>query len=318
MDKKAKKRSLSETSLSIKSNQKHGNTNKSKKSSKRAKLAGFKQNGHPTSGEKTLISKVVDKQKKEQNKIVKQQSSIVKPSETKRGTKEKTKITIVKPKEETVSKTSSPSKKRRMPYSTLNLTAEQITKKIEEIRSREVLSKRAKKILRILNKKLKECANDSKKLDTAGKKSNQKTEHRANALMKNRQKANDDETKIKKKPVQSKKTNPQEEDEDEDDSDVEEESDEDESDESDAENKLIDSKKEEIDDESDEAEEDEEEDEEVDDEEEIEDEEEEEGEEVEDKKDEEDEEETEDEEDEENEEDEEDKIDTIKKQKLRK
>lgn len=284
MHKKGKKRSLSETSVSIKSNQKQGNVGELDKSPKRPKFAGSKQNGNPTLAEKVPIFKAMDEQKKEQGKIVKQQGSIVKSLKTKRDTKEKAKLTIVK--KETAGKTSSRSRRRR-PYSTITLTEEQITKKIGEIKSREVLSKRAKKILGILNRKLRECENESEKLDTVGKESNKKTEHRANAPMKNRKTEanNEDKTKAEKKLVQSKgklqeededDSNAEDEDdsdaeedkddsdaeEDEDDSDVEEDEDdsdiEEESDESEVENKLVDNKKKEIDDESDEDEEDEE------------------------------------------------------------
>lgn len=284
MHKKGKKRSLSETFVSTKSNQKQGNVGELNKSPKRPKFAGSKQNGNPTLAEKVPIFKAMDEQKKEQGKIVKQQGSIVKSSKTKRDTKEKAKLTIVK--KETAGKTSSRSRRRR-PYSTITLTAEQITKKIGEIKSREVLSKRAKKILGILNRKLRECENESEKLDTVGKESNKKTELRANALMKNRKTEanNEDKTKAEKKLVQSKgKLQEEDEDdsnaEDEDDSDAEENEDgsdaeededdsdaeedevdsdiEEESDESEVENKLVDNKKKEIDDESDEDEEDEE------------------------------------------------------------
>lgn len=275
MHNKGKKRSLSETFVSIKSNQKQGNVGELNKSPKRPKFAGSKQNGNPTLAEKVPIFKAMDEQKKEQGKIVKQQGSIVKSSKTKRDTKEKAKLTIVK--KETAGKTSSRSRRRR-PYSTITLTAEQITKKIGEIKSREVLSKRAKKILGILNRKLRECENESEKLDTVGKESDKKTEHRANAPMKNRKTEanNEDKTKAEKKLVQSKgKLQEEDEDdsnaEDEDDSDAEEDVDvsdaeededdsdiEEESDEGEVENKLVDNKKKEIDDESDEAEEDEE------------------------------------------------------------
>ncbi|XP_071634126.1 uncharacterized protein [Temnothorax longispinosus] len=231
-DKKAKKRSLSETSVSIKSNQKQENINEFKKGSKKAKLAGVKQNGNPTSGEKAPILKVVDKQKKEQNKAIKQQSSIVKLSETKRDTKEKTELTVVKSMKETGDRINKRNKRRpARPYNQRDLTVEQITEKIAEIQSREVLSKRAKKLLGVLKRKLRESGNNSEKLDIVGKKSNKKAEHRENVLMQSKQKANDEsKTKAEKKHIQS-KGKPQEEDdddsdieEDDEDSDVEEES----------------------------------------------------------------------------------------------
>lgn len=121
VDEKRKKRSLSETSVSAKSNQEQGNINELKKGSKKAKLAGIKQNGNPS--EEKSISKVVDKQKKDQNKITKQQSNIVKPSET----KEVTELTD-KFKKETGNKLRSKSR-RRYPYSERNLSPEQIKKK---------------------------------------------------------------------------------------------------------------------------------------------------------------------------------------------
>ncbi|XP_024874971.1 coiled-coil domain-containing protein 13-like [Temnothorax curvispinosus] len=231
-DKKAKKRSLSETSVSIKSNQKQENINEFKKGSKKAKLAGVKQNGNPTSGEKAPILKVVDKQKKEQNKAIKQQSNIVKLSETKRDTKEKTELTVVKSMKETGDRINKRNKRRpARPYNQRDLTVEQITEKIAEIQRREVLSKRAKKLLGVLKRKLRESGNNSEKLDIVGKKSNKKAEHRENVLMQSKQKANDEsKTKAEKKHIQS-KGKPQEEDdddsdieEDDEDSDVEEES----------------------------------------------------------------------------------------------
>lgn len=253
---KGKKRSLSETSVSIKSNQKQKNIDEFKKGPKKAKFADVKQNGNPTLGGKAPIFKIVDKQKKEENKIIKQQSNTVKPLEIKKDTKEKKELTVVKSEKETIGRTNR--LRRRRPYNSLNLTVEQMTKKIAEIQSREVLSKRAKKILGTLNRKLRECGNKSEKLDTVGKKSNKKMEH-ANALMKNRQKTNDeDKTKVEKKHVQSKAKLQEEDDddsdveEDEDDSNVEEESEE-ESDESKTENELVKiqiNKREEVDDES--------------------------------------------------------------------
>ncbi|KYM76782.1 hypothetical protein ALC53_12806 [Atta colombica] len=185
MHKKGKKRSLSETSVSkVKLNKKQENVNEFNKSPKRAKI-GSKQNGNPTLMGRTQIFKVVDKQKKEQNKIIEQQNNIVK-SETKKDTKETAKLMIVKPKNETIGKSSSRPRKR-YPYRTITLTAEQITKKITEIKGREVLSKRAHRVLGKLNRKLREIINESEKLDTVGKK-NKKIEHYANALMKNKQK----------------------------------------------------------------------------------------------------------------------------------
>lgn len=307
LDKKGKKRSISETSTFIKSNQKQENVDELKKSFKKAKF-GIKQNGNPTVGEKAPVSKVMDKQKKEQNKIVKQQSSIVKPSETK---KEKTELTVVKSKKETDGKIHRGNKTPSMIVK--NFTEEQVTKKIAEIKSREMLSKRAKRLLGALKNKLREYENNSEKLDTVDKKSNRKkVEQPANTL----KKTNEIKTKAEKKLV-TRKDEPQEEDdsdnelEEEEDSDIEEESEEEESDESEAENELIGSlsnKKEEVDDESDEDEEDEEEIEsEEDEEEESEDIDDEEG--IESEEDEEDEEANEDEEDEDDEEDEEDEED---------
>jgi len=260
VDKKGKKRLLSETPSPIKSNLKQESINELKKSPKKIKLADTQQN--PASEEK--VSKVGNK--------IKQQSSTAKLLEIKKDTKEKTELTVKSKKEPGRSK-------RRRPYNNLNLSVEQIMKKIEEIKSRETLSKRAKKILGVLNRKLRECGNESGKLDTAEKKSkkaehptdvsinNKKAEHRAN-ISKNEKKVNDN--KKVEKYIQSKNKLQEEDDDDDDDddddsdaeedkdSDVEEESEEDESDESKVKNELSFTTDEKDDDESDEDEEDEE------------------------------------------------------------
>jgi len=315
--KNEKKRSLSESFVSPK-DEKEGNVNEPSKNPKRIKFSGSKQNGNLTLEKKVPISRM-DKQRKqrEQSKMIKQQNNIVKPSEIKKDTKEEAKlIKLVKPEKEIVNKTRRlKSKSRNVSNYIANLTMEQITKKIEEIKSRDVLSKRAKRLLGALNKKLKECVNETEKLDEVGKKSNKKVEYCTNALMRNKQKVNEDKIKAGKKHVQSKGKLQEEDDSDidEDESDIE-----DESDENEIENELADNKKKEIDDESDEDEEDEEEIEDEEDEEEIEDEEveDEEEEEVEDEEDIEDEDNEEDEEDEEDEKDEKDEEDIIKKAKI--
>ncbi|XP_011869707.1 PREDICTED: DNA ligase 1-like [Vollenhovia emeryi] len=178
-DKKGKKRPLGETFISIKSDQSQGNANALQKGPKKPKFAGIKQNGNPVIGAKEPISKVVDKQKKEQVKVMKKQSGVLIPLKTKKDTKEKTEETVAKPGKEIGSR-SNKSRKRR-PYLHGEFTVEQITAKIAEIKSREVLSKRAKRILSILNRKLMTSGNKSEKLDTVGKKSGKKAEIPANA-----------------------------------------------------------------------------------------------------------------------------------------
>lgn len=250
-DKKGQKRTHNEN---VKSNQAQGDINELKKNIKKTKFVDVKQNGSPVLGQK---APVVHK-KKEQNKTIKQQSSSIKQSTTQGETKAKTELSAAKPKNET--KGMKKRSRRSRPYSQINLTTEQLTKKIAEIQSREVVSKTAKRKLGVLLKKLKESGVNSEKLDELQKKSNKKAENRVNVLMK---KANDEKKmKLEKKPVLS-KGKPQEVDDDDSeeeeiDSDVEEESEEEESDENERQNVQLTVKRNEAEDESDEDEEDDE------------------------------------------------------------
>ncbi|XP_029176562.1 glutamic acid-rich protein-like [Nylanderia fulva] len=170
VDKKGKKRSLSETSLSAKSTLKQENVIESKKSPKKAKLATSAQNGNSTTQNKVQILKKMYKQKEKQK--TKQQINIGQPLITKKKTE--IKLPIAKLKEESVSKKIKTKenklenlkkkqakrevhKKRRRRFlnAASTLSIEEMEAKIEEIRNREVLSKRAKKMLSALNRKLK-------------------------------------------------------------------------------------------------------------------------------------------------------------------
>lgn len=195
IDKKAKKRSLSETSLSIKSNQKQKTITGPKKNPKKAKLVGLVQNGNSTMGNKVQILKKMYKQK-EKPKIKQTNTGSLAEIKT-----EGTKLPIAKLNEESVGKKTKTKekklknlqikqakhelrKKRRRSRNVRNgasitLSTEEIEAKIEEIRSREVLSKRAKKLLSVLNRKLrfeKSALDKSGKLNVIGKKGNKKNQ----------------------------------------------------------------------------------------------------------------------------------------------
>lgn len=213
VDKKGKKRSLSETSLSAKSTQKQENVSESKKSPKKAKLATSVQNGNSTTQNKVQILKKMYKQKEKQKT---KQINIGQPLKAKIKTEE-TKQPTAKLKEESVSKKIKTKenkvkilkkkqakrelqkkKRRRLNAASITLSIEEIEAKIEEIRNREVLSKRAKKILSVLNRKLKyeKSANNLEKLNVMEKKS----KDQINALVKIKQEPNEDnEEKIKVK-----------------------------------------------------------------------------------------------------------------------
>lgn len=194
IDKKAKKRSLSETSLSIKSNQKQKTITGSKKSPKKTKLVGLVQNGNSTMGNKVQILKKMYKQK-EKPKIKQTNTGSLAEIKT-----EGTKLPIAKLNEESVGKKTKTKekklknlqikqvkrelrkKKRRNRHvrnaASITLSTEEIEAKIEEIRSREVLSKRAKKILSVLNRKLRleKSALDKSEKNIIGKKGNKKNQ----------------------------------------------------------------------------------------------------------------------------------------------
>lgn len=195
IDKKAKKRSLSETSLSIKSNQKQKTITGPKKSPKKAKLVSLVQNGNSTMGNKVQILKKMYKQK-EKPKI--KQTNTGSSAEIKT---EGIKLPIAKLNEESVGKKTHTKEKklknlqikqvkrelrkkrrrgRHIPNAaSITLSTEEIEAKIEEIKNREVLSKRAKKILSVLNRKLrfeKSALDKPEKLNVIGKKGNKKNQ----------------------------------------------------------------------------------------------------------------------------------------------
>ncbi|CAL1673332.1 unnamed protein product [Lasius platythorax] len=275
VDKKGKKRSLS-SSLSTKPAQKQENISESKKSPKKAKLSSFVQNGNSTMENKSRILKKMykplDKQK------AKQQINIGQPLIAKVKTEE---TKLPKLKEESVTKKTKENKlenlkkkqakrglhKRKRKHlllnaATITLSIEEIEAKIEEIRNREVLSKRAKKILAALNRKLKyEKSNKSEKLNITEKKSNKKNKQQIGALVKIKQESNEDnedKIKVKKEYVQQ-KVKLEMDDQDDSNEDDEDESDEDQSDTEKEES--MDNANEQFDDESDEEDEEDEEDE---------------------------------------------------------
>lgn len=270
VDKKGKKRSMS-SFLSTKPVQKQGNISESKNSPKKAKLASFVQNGNSTMENKSRILKKMykplDKQK------AKQQINIGQPLIAKVKT-EKTKLPKLK--EESVTKRTKENKlenlkkkqakrglhKRKRKHlllnaATITLSIEEIEAKIEEIRNREVLSKRAKKILAALNRKLKyEKSNKSEKLNITEKKSNKKNKQQIGAFVKIKQESNEDnedKIKVKKEYVQQ-KVKLEMDDQDDSSEDDEDESDEDQSDTEKEES--MDNANEQFDDESDEEDED--------------------------------------------------------------
>lgn len=193
IDKKAKKRSLNETSLSIKSNQKQKTIIGPKKNPKKAKLVGLVQNGNSTMGNKVQILKKMYKQK-EKPKIKQTNTGslaeiktegiklpIAKLNDESVGKKTKTKEKKLKNLQIKQVKRESHKKRRRgvRNAASITLSTEEIEAKIEEIKSREVLSKRAKKILSVLNRKLrfeKSALDKSEKLNVIGKKGNKKNQ----------------------------------------------------------------------------------------------------------------------------------------------
>lgn len=272
VDKKGKKRSLSETSLSTKPDQKQENITELKKSPKKAKLA-LVQNGNSTMGNKVQILKKMYKQKEKQK--AKQQINIGSSAKIKKEGENK--LPIAKLNEESVSKKIMEKKLKNLKKkqikrdlrkrkrsrnlrnaASITLSIEEIEAKIEEIRNREVLTKNAKKNLAVLNRKLKleKSANNSEKLNIIEKKSNKKNKQQIGAIVKIEKisnEDNEDKIKVKKEHVQHEKVKIKQEMNDQDDED---ESDEDQSDTEKEES--MDNANEQFDDESDEDEKDEE------------------------------------------------------------
>jgi len=297
VDKKAKKRSLSETSLSIKPNQKQKTVTEPKKSLKKAKLVGLVQNGNSTMGNKVQILKKMYKQK-EKPKMKQTNTGSLAEIKT-----EGTKLPIAKLNEESVGKKTKTKekklknlqikqvkrelrKKRRRRHlpnaASITLSIEEIEAKIEEIRNREVLSKRAKKFLSVLNRKLrleKSPLDKSEKLNIIEKKGNKKNQQ-VGAFMKTESvsnKDNKDKIKIKKEHVKHETIKLKQEKDDQNDSNImktEDDEDEDENDEdqSDTEESMHDAN-EQFDDESEDEEDEDEENEDTEDDEDTEDEE---------------------------------------------
>ncbi|XP_072750251.1 uncharacterized protein [Anoplolepis gracilipes] len=270
VDKKGKKRSLSESSLSVKPGLKQENVTEPKKSLKKTKLASSVQNGSSTNKEQILkkMYKQKEKQKaKPQGPLAKIKTeeeielSIAKPNEestNKKATTKEKKLVNLKKKQE---KRELQKKRRNRSFknaASVTLSIEKIEAKIEEIRNREVLSKRAKKILTVLNRKLRleKGADKSEQLNITEKK-NKKNKQQIDTLVQIEQVSNKDKKdKINEKVKIKQKID------DQDDSDImKNEDDENESDEdqSSTENEeSMDDANEQFDDESDDDEEDEE------------------------------------------------------------
>ncbi|XP_050455356.1 DNA ligase 1-like [Cataglyphis hispanica] len=269
VDKKGKKRSLSEISLSTKPEQKQENITELKKSPKKAKLA-LVQNGNSTMGNKVQILKKMYKQKEKQKA---KKSINIGPLAKIKGEGEN-KLPTTKLNEESATKKikeKTPQfenlkkkqakrlqkKKRNNAFrkcASITLSIEQIEAKIEEIRNREVLSKQAKKNLKVLNRKLKfeKLANKSEKLNIIEKKNNKKNKQQIGAIKKVSNEDNKDKIKVKKEHVQHEKIKIKREMDDQDDED---ENDEDQS--NSEKEEPMDIANEQFDDESDEDEEDE-------------------------------------------------------------
>lgn len=196
VDKQAKKRSLSETSLPTKSDQKQKAVTGPKKNPKKAKLVRLVQNGNPTTGNKVQILKKMYKQKEKPK--LKQMN--IKSEQTEEETKlpieesvdKKTKIKEKKLKNLEIKQVKREIRKRKKRGGLLNaayitLSIEEIEAKIEEIKNREVLSKRAKKILAILKRKLKfekSALDKSEKSNMIEKKGNKKNKQQVGAFVK--------------------------------------------------------------------------------------------------------------------------------------
>ncbi|KAL6439017.1 hypothetical protein ACFW04_003785 [Cataglyphis niger] len=221
VDKKGKKRSLSENSLSTKPKQKQENITELKKSPKKAKLA-LVQNGNSTMENKVQILKKMYKQKEKQKA---KKSINIGPLAKVKGEGEN-KLPITKLNEESATKIikekkfenlkkkqakrALQKKKRNNAFrksASITLSIEQIEAKIEEIRNREVLSKQAKKNLKVLNRKLKfeKLANKSEKLNIIEKKNNKKNKQQIGAIGKVSNEDNKDKIKMKKEHVQHEK-----------------------------------------------------------------------------------------------------------------
>lgn len=223
VDKKGKKRSLSEISPSTKPKQKQENITELKKSPKKAKLA-LVQNGNSTMENKVQILKKMYKQKEKQEA---KKSINIGPLAKIKGEGEN-KLSITKLNEESATKKIKEKrsrfenlkkkqakrdlqkKKRNNAFrksASITLSIEQIEAKIEEIRNREVLSKQAKKNLKVLNRKLKfeKLANKSEKLNIIEKKNNKKNKQQIDAIEKVSNEDNKDKIKVKKEHVQHEK-----------------------------------------------------------------------------------------------------------------
>ncbi|XP_070523463.1 DNA ligase 1 isoform X2 [Cardiocondyla obscurior] len=207
VDKKGRKRSFSETSVPKKLNQKQEDSNEFKKGGKKGKFANVKQNGHSISGEKAAPAPIEVVNKQKQNKAKPQSSNVIKAVQTKKDPKKKTNETAVK-------KESNFQKKRskRVSIHKRGLSVEEMREKIEEIRSRDHLSKRAKRMLSVLNRKLKSSDEQVKKVNTIDNKNNKKLLVR-NILLSKQKANNANKIKVDKKPAQKKIKELQDEDE---------------------------------------------------------------------------------------------------------
>ncbi|EZA57604.1 DNA ligase 1 [Ooceraea biroi] len=157
VDKKGKKRSLSETSLPAKSDQKPKYAVKSKNSPKKPKLADTARNGKLAYKTKERALKKIAGPLEKQARRAKQENSAAKSSKqemkthAKGETKLETKLELLKQKQARRALT----KEKRKQKVYTDLSVEQMKSRIEAIRGREVLTKTAKKKLAILKRKLK-------------------------------------------------------------------------------------------------------------------------------------------------------------------
>lgn len=221
-EQKKKKRSLRETSLLSKSNQEIENTVHAKRNIKKVKIDNTVQNGNPKTENKAQVFTKIDESKKKRNKkgTPQKYENADEPSkrEVKINTIEETTtaaecnemilIKIKKKKLEHLKKKQldrqfhkimEKERKHNVTFITPN-RIEQLKSKLAEIRSREVLSKTAKKKLAALQRKLQaeESANKTDKLD-ATEKGKSKDLQAVSTLVKNKRKAEKNETGRKKK-----------------------------------------------------------------------------------------------------------------------
>lgn len=235
--KKGAKRPFKKLSLLSKSDQVLENVAELKK---KAKIDNTIHNGNPVPKTKVQMLQKIGKQMKKQKHVRKQDDDIEKLSEAK-VKKNVTISTVAESKEKVLNKAKEkklehlknkqliremnkamPRQEPRLKTSPETLDPENLKTKLAEIMSREVLSKSARKKIRMLRRKIQIAEDESKELGTIEDGKNKQ----ANVFAKNKQNADiKDKRKAKEEGSKKKKVKVEEEDDAEDDDDVEDQSD---------------------------------------------------------------------------------------------